>query len=192
MLTGKKELLRLQEDLSQIHPQLSSLKNELKEQNMQHFSNNSITLQSILNKLDSLEQNHQSLSHRFTEEVATTTELNIKLKKRIDSFKLLEETARKRLLEETKYEIQKHLSGLSETTKKYHELETNMQVITQKLTSLQIEIHKFTTIAQEIKTADFRLANFASKVTKDDQEKLRLLRENEKLKMLIAKNRTRY
>ena len=191
MLTNKKELEKINESITN----LSSIKEELKKDfseltNLQ-FNNQKNSLDEINKRLNDLEERNHFLSQNFEQEISKTTELNSLLKKRVDSFKLFEEMARKKIMEDVKFEISKNLQSMFETTKKYKELENYLLVLNKKIDNLSSEINKFQQISSQIKTADFELEKYVKSVSKEDAEKLRLMRENEKLKMLIAKQRRR-
>jgi hypothetical protein len=187
MLTSKKELEKINQSITN----LWSIKNEINEHNQQQFLNSNNLINNVSDKINQLENTNITLTKNFENEVARTVELNGLLKKRIDSFKLFEDSARKKIMEDVKFEIQKQLQSMFETTNKYKVLENNLLVLNKKIDNLSSEIIKFNVISAQIKSADFDLTHFVKQVTAQDQEKLRLMRENEKLKMLIANKRSR-
>ena len=184
MLTNKKELIEIKEKLTEVNSKINQSNEEFKSENSRIFNENKELLNSILLSVDELNNGQNNLSSDYQQEINKTSELNEQLKKRIDSFKLLQESVQKRMMEDIKFEIKKHIDTILSTTERYKELEGSLVLINKKVENLTGEIGKFQKIAQEVKSADFELTKFAKQVTQEDQEKLRLMRENEKLKML--------
>ncbi|MBU0470009.1 MAG: hypothetical protein KKA62_02330 [Nanoarchaeota archaeon] len=184
MLFSKKELEELKEPLKEI--------SFLKEQSLkilQRLEENQEKLSLIADQIKSLEENQNSLTARFEEEMERLTELNQQFEKRINSFRALESSASKRLFEETNLEIKSQLRSLFMTTQNYQKLEVGLLQLLVKIETISEDVTKFSTISKEIKSADFQLSHFARQLTQQDQEKLSLMRENEKLKLLISKER---
>ncbi|MFC1723459.1 hypothetical protein ACFL0V_04950 [Nanoarchaeota archaeon] len=95
------------------------------------------------------------------------------------------------LMEVFREELQKQTRQLDCDVKSYNELKSELGKITDQLSGLHGEMDKFRKISSQIKTADFDLAKHAREVTKADGEKLKLMREVERLQMLISKERRR-
>jgi len=185
MMFSKKEVEKLNDSIKEINLKLSETDKNLKNLDNQELLN------LIIEKIGKLEEKQAVFGGRFEEETRKLSELNEVLRKRIDSFKILEDKASKRLFEEVNIEFKSKLEGLFHTSKCYQELEDKMIRIKNRLGVMEEEINKFSMIAKEVRVADFELAKFAKQVTQENGEKLKLIRENEKLKMLIARERGR-
>lgn len=192
MLIGKKEWGILGEEFKELKQRLARLE---REQEHHHLANSNThqLLNKLSGKIEQLETNHTNYGQEFSSQVSRISEHNDQLQKRITSFKILHDRASQKLLEDMNLELKSHLDVLYQTKSKYAEQEkivnNNLVFLNQRLDSIGSELDKFQQIAKEIKTADFELSNFARKVTAEDAEKLRLMRENEKLKMLVARIR---
>ena len=192
MLIGKKEWGILGEEFKELKEKLAKL-----ERRGEHHQLTGTETQDLLVKLSErigqLENNHINYGQEFSSQVSRISEHNDQLQKRITSFKILHDRASQKLLEDMNLELKSHLDVLFQTKRRYAEQENvvnnNLTFLNQRLEEIGQELNKFQKIALQIKTADFELTNFARKVTQEDAEKLRLIRENEKLKMLVARMR---
>ena len=139
--------------------------------------------------LSSSKDRDDTIGTQFIDELARFSDNNTQLRKRIDSFKVLEDKAAKKLLEETQAEINSQIQGLFATTREYRKLEEGLRLANSNINNLQNEISKLLQISSNIRASDFIMANYARKVTEEDREKLRLMRENDNLKRIISKER---
>ncbi len=192
MLIGKKEWNVLGDEFREVKARLASLEKR-QEHHQEDIGGTYQLLNRVSEKLNELEKNNLNYGQEFSNQVSRITENNDQMQKRITSFKILHDRASQKLLEEMNLELKSKMDVLFTTRKQYEEQEllvrNKLLLLNQKLEAIGQEVDKFNQIAKEIKTADFQLANFARKVTAEDAEKLRLIRENEKLKMLVARMR---
>ena len=84
------------------------------------------------------------------------------------------------------------MNFLYETEKEYREFYESMSETKKEISSIMQEIRKFSEIAKTISKADFDLTKYANILKKEDSEKLHLMRENDKLKQLISKERRKH
>jgi len=179
-------------ELEEIKKQINSLGSKAEENNIElkeKQSKNEELLNLMLTKILKLEENQNYFSNKLKEETQKIQELNENFEKSLGSFKVLQNTASKKLLEETNTEIKTQLNSLMKTANNYRQIETNLLDTKGILESLNVEINKFNMISKDIKKTDFQLANYVDKVTEIDKEKLRLMQENDRLKKLISKER---
>jgi len=192
MFLTQKSLESIEGFLKKIESRLTRIeeKIEIGNNNLNLFTNDTKKeIKTLSEKIDCINHEFYGLNEKYKAQIEDTKELNNTLRKRIDSFRILEDTAQKRLFSETKSEIREKLDSLMHTTKEYRKLENGLKNIGENIIILSSEIEKFKNISSQIKKEDFNLAKFAREVVKEDAEKLRLIRENEKLKMLISKER---
>ena len=118
---------------------------------------------------------------------------NEDLKSEVYDFKLIKSEIKSRLvgdvLDEIRAEVRKGSAKLDTDVTRFNELKDELSVIVSKFRSVESEIAKFHSIAQQIKEADFHLARYARELEKNDREKLALMKENDNLKHLLAKER---
>ena len=192
MLIGKKEWQILGEEFSEVKQRLARLEREQENHRVGGAKTHQL-LDEVKERMEKLESNHINYGQEFSGQVSKIAENNEQMQKRITSFKILHDRASQKLLEEMNLELKSRLEVLFQVKNKYAEQEqlvsNQLLRLNQRLEEMSSEINKFQQISLGIKTADFELANFARKVTAEDAEKLRLIRENEKLKMLVARMR---
>tara|TARA_Y100000310_G_C20565416_1_gene755228 strand:- start:523 stop:1113 length:591 start_codon:yes stop_codon:yes gene_type:complete len=192
MLIGKKEWQILGEEFKELKEKIARIE-RVHEHHQTANNDTHQLLKGISERVEQLENNHVNYGQEFSSQVSRISENNDQMQKRITSFKILHDQASKKLLEDMNLELKSKMDVLFSTKKNYEEQEkivnNNLVLLNQRLEAMGSEISKFKQIAQEIKTTDFELTNFARKVTQEDAEKLRLIRENEKLKMLVARMR---
>jgi len=186
MLIKKEHLEELRDS---VKTNILELNNQLLEHKQELQKNNQESFNMLLEKIQQLENKQNTFGDSFDDELYKINELSQQFESRINGFKLLEHRANKHLFEEVSLQIKSQIETLFNTTKKYQELESKMVKVQESISTLNEEISKFSNIAKEIKTADFQLSKFAKQVTSENQEKLSLMRENERLKLLISKER---
>lgn len=181
------ELADLKLRLKQLSDNFEKHKEEIYKKDTEHSG----SLSELSKMINQLQKNQLMLSSDFEKEIKKTGELNRLMEKRINSFKVIGDRASKKLIEDANLEIKSQLDGLFNLTNCYKELENGLLDSQSKVNLLVEEILKFKSISSEIKGADFELASYARTLTNADQEKLRLMRENDSLKRLISHERSR-
>lgn len=81
-----------------------------------------------------------------------------------------------------KNDIKVEKESINELIKLFNKLNANTNLY-------QEELSKLIKISKNIKAEDFELSNFAKKIIEYDKEKISLIKENEKLKTIIGRNR---
>ncbi len=179
---NKKELQEIEEKLNKISDKVENQEKLVKEFN----DNNNSNVKEIKSAVDSITQKQVTYFDEFDKNLSNFTELNLMYRKEFDNLASIKHQATDRLLEkiekELKQEIHKHLSNLDLEKQKFSDLNKDLD-------SLKQEIHKLKSISETIKTIDFELNNYIKKITEQDQEKLRLMRQVDELQKLIAKIR---
>ena len=87
--------------------------------------------------------------------------------------------------------IEEQLLLVRKNTQSFRELEPEVKQLQSQLISLKGESLKLTAITKKINTMDFELTNYTKKLEKDNSEKIRLLKQIDDLKNLIARERRR-
>jgi len=187
MFLSKNDLVSIEEQLNKLTRKVD----ELSKKPDYHGKLDKIDEKIILltNKLLDMEKSKSLLSSSIAKDAELLKDLSDQLRRRVVSFKLLEDKASKKLFEDANAQINEKLQSLFYTTREYKKLEESLGQINNKIMQMSKEIDKFNDIANKIKASDFELANYAREVTKMDHEKLRLIRENENLKRIISKER---
>jgi len=166
-----KEVSSQSKDVSAFRKELSGLKNEINDLNTTaKDSLSAITLQ-----LDEL--------HKTNEDY----------KKELYDFKMIKSEIKSKLVqdlaEDFRTELRNETRKLDTDVKAFNDLKEELCILVTKFKSVESEVAKFKEIAQEIKSADFKLASFAKELTKTDQEKLKLMERVDYLERLVAKER---
>lgn len=78
---------------------------------------------------------------------------------------------------------------VKEKINSFESLENEFKNLTGGIKDIKEEIDKFKIISSQVKTSDFSLQKYAKELQEMDSEKLRLMRENDNLKTIIAKLR---
>jgi len=73
----------------------------------------------------------------------------------------------------------------------FNNLKKDIQSISNDVLQTKFELEKFNAIAKSLKERDFELSKYQKSLLQQDQEKLRLMKEVEGLRRLIAKERRR-
>lgn len=179
---NKKELNEIEEKLNKISDKVENQEKLIKEFN----ENNNSNVKGIKSAVDSITQKQVTYFDEFDKNISNFTELNLMYRKEFDNLASIKHQVTDKLLEkiekELKQEIQKHLNNLDLEKQKFSEMNKELDLLKQ-------EIHKLKLFSEAIKTIDFELNSYIKKITEQDQEKLRLMRQVDELQKLIAKIR---
>ncbi len=115
------------------------------------------------------------------------------LKKEVYDFKLIKADIKSKLVSELsetfREELRQETRKLDLDVKNFNDLKNELSVLVGKFKSVELEIEKFRSIAQNIKAADFELTHHARELAKADQEKLTLMQKIDQLERLLSKLR---
>jgi hypothetical protein len=189
MLVTKKDIKSVELELNNTKNEVNKLKEQLsdiKNHQTELFSQFNSKVDILTNHFETLENSSITNFKNHTNEFE---QLNLKLKKRIDSMLMLENILRNSFMESATSEIKKQISSLDITTKEYKKVESTLLNLNSNIKTLTNDITKFKSISSEISIADFNLSKHVKEVNLADKEKLRLMNENDRLKTIIAKQR---
>jgi hypothetical protein len=192
MFSSKKEFSAVEVEIKELKDlmlNVSSKFDKHSKETSQKLSSQDEKIASILDSVNRLQEKTSVFGQKLDEETRKFIEYNDAFRKRIDSLKILEDKISKKLLDDAVAEIKSQVQSLFTTTKEYQKLESDLKLISQSVSSIKPDIDKLHQIAGNLKPADFIMSEFAKRVTQADQEKLNLMRENERLKMIISKER---
>jgi chromosome segregation ATPase len=182
MVFNTKKIEELNSKLSQIENRLSSFQS--RSEDFDH--RNEIILEQLQSKLDNFQSAQDSVIDQYEKELQRINDLSNQLNKRIESFKILENKISKKLIEEASLEINKQLNSLFVTTNKYLQFEESLLKVDKNISTIN---NKFEFISNNINETDFQLNKLMNNIVKEDENKLKLIYENDKLKKLISKMR---
>ncbi len=117
--------------------------------------------------------------------------LNEELADSISDLKILKTQLQSKIGDKIEAEFKALLSRFEKDVESVSKLSREMQGITTEVATLKTEIEKLTKIGSTVKTMDFELTNYAKRLTADDAEKLRLMRQIDTLERMISKLRRR-
>lgn len=192
MISRLKDVMETSRKLEELSAQVNDNKSAVSgySREMELFRNE-------LRELKTEIQRFSSEASRFSEtaflQLNGVRKTNEDLKSEVYDFKMLKSDLKSRvvteLLDGFRDEMRKETSKIATDVTRFNELKNELSVIVTKFKSVEDEIAKFHTIAQQVKEADFSLARYARELEKNDKEKLQLMRENDNLKHLLAKER---
>jgi len=179
---NKKELQEIEEKLNSLDSKLESNQKviaAINEINSKNFGE-------IKNSINEINSKQSKYLEEFEKNLVNLSSLNQNYRKEFDNLASIKNQAIDRILEkiekELKLEIQKHLDKLSLEQERFTALSND-------LNSLKQEIQKLKAVSESIKTIDFGLNSYIQKITEQDKEKIRLLKQVDDLQSLIGKIR---
>jgi phage shock protein A len=192
MFSSKKEFNAVEKEIIELKEAISDISSIIDK----HNSNINLKLDKqeeriaiIQESLSKMQEKTSLFGEKLEDEAKKFAELNDSFRKRIESLKILEDKVGKKLLDDAASEIRSQVQSLFTTTKEYQKLESELKQLGVSVSSLRPELDKLRQIAGNLRPADFIMSEYAKKVTQADHEKLSLMRENERLKMIISKER---
>ena len=186
---NKKELEEIKEQVDLLSKEIHGKFEQHQKNLLSHNAHTNTIFNQIQTNISELQRKNFYFTDTFEEQVQKFKTLGDKLKSTIESFKLLENVASKKLMEEMQVSIENEIKNLSHTSNKYKELEEKLSATQKRLVKIEDQLDRFLELAGKIKESDFELSRYANELRRNDKEKLELMRENEKLKTLIARER---
>tara|TARA_Y100000310_G_scaffold216625_1_gene217701 strand:+ start:1553 stop:2128 length:576 start_codon:yes stop_codon:yes gene_type:complete len=190
MIQKIKDLLQIKEHIDGITKDIESNKETIDSLTSSITQLKSESLE-LKEKLSGAVENQNVLISNFKRESAAIEELKEKLENDISDFRLIKNQMPEKIFEQLKEELEPHIEGLRSNVKTFNELKSELSKSSEQVDELNSELSKFVKISKNIKAEDFELVKHARMLEKNDKEKLELVRENERLKTLIARERRR-
>jgi chromosome segregation ATPase len=192
MLSKVKDLMgvgsRVDEASGKIKELAKDISAESKE--MAAFRKEVAALKSEVSGLNTKAEESLSAISAQMDEIHKTNE---EFKKELYDFKMIKSDIKSKLVSELSESFREELKNetrkLDVDVKAFNDLKEELCVLVTKFKAVESEVAKFKEIAGSLKSADFQLANYARELTKNDQEKLRLMEKVEHLERLVAKER---
>lgn len=181
-LTGKEEL---KEELRKIKSQVEDLMLDQKKANESIRNELALASQAITN----LEKNKDSMLLSLKKDIDDISKAKEEILK---SAKILQETQSalySQVYGKLNDALKEHVISLKSTTKEFESLKPEVKDAMQLLSSIKDEVNKLRELSKLVKTSDLQLSEHMNNVQKLDDEKLRLMRQIDKLQDIIAKER---
>lgn len=176
---NKKELDNIQTALKELKEGYLEHKEHIKN----HFN---LSLTELKKEISALKETQGTYYQEFEKSLASFNELNSKYRKEYDNLILIKNQTTEKVLEkvekELKQELGKHLDSLKLEREHFNSLQKELDKIREEVQRLQV-------VSQRVKEIDFELSSYIKKITEQDHEKLRLLKQVDDLQTLIAKMR---
>ena len=149
----------------------------------------------LKDEVGGLNANAQGALSEISVQLDNVHKTNEEFKKELYDFKMIKSDIKSKLVSELvesfREELKAETRKLDVDVKAFNDLKEELCIIVTKFKAVESEVAKFKEIAGQLKSADFQLANYAKELTKNDQEKLRLMERVEYLERLVAKERKR-
>ncbi|MDP7141167.1 MAG: hypothetical protein QF362_03755 [Candidatus Woesearchaeota archaeon] len=190
MIQKIKDLLQIKDHIDEIAKAIESNK-----ESITSLTNSITNLKSesseLKEKLSNAIEDQAAFISNFKESSETIEELKEKFENEISDFRLIKNQLPEKIFDQLKEELEPHIESLRTNVKTFNELKSELTKTSEEVNDLNSELTKFINISNNIKAEDFELAKHTKTLEKNDKEKLELVRENEQLKTLIARERRR-
>ena len=190
MISKIKEMVNLTEKLDELNKKLlenSEQINQLNEK-VNSFNNN---LTQAHESTKNLNTEHNKFKSDFQTNKDSVENNNIRFKELLNEFSMLKSSLPEKLFNQLDQELKPHLARIKTESKQFDNLNHDLTLITGELANIRKEIGNFKDIASKIKKEDFQLTGYAKKLEQEDRNKLKLLKEIDDLKRIIAKERSK-
>lgn len=181
----------VQENLASLHTAVDQINARLDTFDRQ-LSETKDAMCTIIDQVSKLESNKDSSLHEFKTTMEEIKDLKQRLETNINAIAFLKDQAKKNLVSDLKNQIQKEAKAINDETVRYFELKKDITESASLLRDFNSNVSKLNEISKEIKKADFELSRHFQNIERADAEKIRLARELDKLKSLIARERRRH
>ena len=125
--------------------------------------------------------------------ISLVTESRQRLEREVDDFKIMKSRLQQSLFEQLSEEYRKELLVAIERLKadvaSFNSLKQEIFSIAARTTRLAGEIDKLTAISSKIRKEDFELHQYAAVLQRQENEKIRLLRQIDALERLVSRER---
>lgn len=85
--------------------------------------------------------------------------------------------------------VSEQINRLKVETKSYNNLKDNINILVQEMSKSQKELARFREISEKLKNKDFEMQKMLIEFNKARQEQMQIVKENEKLRRMIATER---
>lgn len=159
------------------------------------------TKQELSSKLDATANYVKEIYELLQELKVYNENISGKIKKDLNEINLLKADLEKALnrinstsrhIEETaalnvKEVAEREVNAIKMSSKRYRDVEGELEELARTVHDLQLELSKFVTISRQINLIDFTLKQHKEDIVEYEQEKNELVNENERLKTIMAK-----
>ncbi|MBS3121779.1 hypothetical protein J4434_02765 [Candidatus Woesearchaeota archaeon] len=194
MFSKIKGLMESEEKISEIHGQLTTHCDTLKQQTeiIKELHNEITNLKTNFTNFHSENSNHLN---QFQQELGEIKNTRNNISEELNELKLLKTHIKQRLVEELtnefKTELKSEVERIKTDVKSYNDLKQTLQGVVITIANLKGEIEKFNNIAKDVKEKDFLLERHAKQLQNFADEKVELLQKINTLERLIGKERRR-
>ncbi len=180
-------LEQLREQLEKHLTEQSERISKFEEQNKETIASLTSEITAIRKHLSGLEKQQLNVMRPLQDELERVERLGNKLERTINSFQVLRDKASTKLLEETKREITTQLASLTESTADYKRVSAELKTLRAQLDLTTQKLNRF----NEQKAKKMDTTSFTRELAKREKEAMQLVRENERLKGMIGRERRR-
>ncbi len=181
-LTGK---LEIKEELKELKSQVEDILSRQKE------SNESLRkdLAAINNSITSLENNKNSIISSLKKDLEEMQSAKEELSQSVKSMQEMQSTLYSQVYGRLDNALKEHVNSLKSTTDEFESLKPDVKNTMLLLSSIREDINRLKELSKTIKLQDLQLSEHMNNVQRLDDEKLRLMRQIDKLQDIIAKHR---
>jgi len=187
MFSGKR-IDELKERIVEQEKAISSLKEEFNSQAKLLEKTNSL-LNEIIQKFDEFKKREELRIGLLEKEIAEIEKRRKEFEGAVTNFNSLRNRIEEMVCEKILEVVNKEISSINAKTKKFESVEEDFAKLWNQVLLLEKQISKFNNIAANIKEVDFTLKRYMKEIELNDKEKLRLMKEIDTLKSIIAKMR---
>lgn len=173
---NKKEIQEIAEKLEETKQEFSK---KLEEQ--------TIAIKEISSSLESIKDNNLAASETITAELEQLSALKYNFEKILNKLNSISKSLELTAASAVKEVADEEINSIRSSAKKFKEEEEKIKETLSRINEINMEISKFITISQQIKLVDFTLQKHQEDIHDYEQEHARLLDENERLKLIMAR-----
>ncbi|MFH1637271.1 MAG: hypothetical protein ABIB71_02490 [Candidatus Woesearchaeota archaeon] len=182
---GKKD--EVKESLKKLSQELKEIESFVKE----GFSSSEKLMGNISTEISSIKNSQNSYVKDFSADLSSIKKLMDEFETSVKRFEHMQKNITDITTTKLNSALKEQMDAIRHSTDEYSSLKPEVEKIAKKIALFSEEIDKFRRISEKIKEMDFELEKYANKIEAADEEKLRLMRQVDTLKKVIASERRR-
>lgn len=191
MFGTKKQIEELRTQLAELQETVNTHSKALDE-SQERTKTLQATIAEATEKLTTQISQNTEYENSIAQHADRATALHDEFSRALDQIKRQHTNFEQRVIQQLHSSIKEATSTLRADADKYRALKEEIAQTRDLLGGVQDDLRKFQTVGKKIKASDFEATQFAKKVFGADQEKLRLMKELDKLKSIVSRQRKRH
>ena len=146
-------------------------------------------IKSLILMFNKAEEEKTAASQKVHEEISKVAETNESFERSVRSFKDLQHKVQLHTFDKVNEGINRSTDELKRDIQKYSDAKKDINSFILSLEEVKKELTRFRELSGQIRNADFQLKEYAKTLSRNDQEKLNLMKQIDQLQKIVASMR---